>query len=439
MGGNRPGSAMLNPMPAPSRIVQPGHYEAFHCLGADCEDTCCDGWAISIDHGTYDKYQQSPELRPLLSNLVVINSPMASDNEYASFKLSETHCPCLSEGLCSIQNKHGEGSLANICAIYPRIMNQVGDALERNLDLSCPEAARMVLLDPRPMELLDCADQIGSFRMGTPRVPGIPNATYADRAYPHFLAVRTLIVTILRQRTYPLWKRLVIIGHLCDKLSEMAAIRNDEDIPTLIQGYLYAVRSRQFDELLSKCQAQPSAQLVTVLELIVNRITSDFTGRRFLDCYQDFMHGLQWTPESALPEVTRCYIDAWSRYYVPFFDQNQSLMEQYFVAYVYRNLIPLGQLEANRTCGLHGIDNSISIQCRLMMAHYAIIRTVLIGMASYHQSAFGMDHVIKAIQSSTKAFQHNTLFPASAIEILTRNGLKSGASMAVLVQDVNPV
>ena len=426
-------------MPAPLRIVQTRHYEAFHCIGAECEDTCCDGWAITVDRVTYDKYRQctDPELSASLNELVTIQSKDASEDEYASIQLTETHCPFLSERLCSIQTKLGEEYLPNICAIYPRMINRVGDSLERNLDLSCPEAARIVLSDPNPMELLEAADQIGSFRMGTPRVPGVPNASYDGKVYPHFLDVRSLAVAILRAPSYPLWKRLVIIGHLCDKLSEMAAMNNDRDIPALIQGYLYAINNGSFDELLNKCRAQPSAQLVTVLELIVSRIASDFSGRRFLDCYQDFMHGLQWTPESDLRDITRRYTEAYAEYYVPFFDQHQYVMERYFVAYVYKNLFPLGRLEVNRRCGLHGADNSISIQCMLMMANYAIIRTVLIGVANFHQSAFGMDHVIKAIQAATKAFQHSTTFPSSAIEILTRNGLKNGASMAVLVQDLN--
>jgi hypothetical protein len=101
--------------------------------------------------------------------------------------------------------------------------------------------------------------------------------------------------------------------------------------------------------------------------------------------------------------------------------------------------MPLGRLEVNQKWGFHGAANSISIQCMVMMANYAIIRTVLIGMASLYQSAFGMDHVIKAIQSSTKAFQHSITFPANAIKILAGVGLKSGASMAVLVQDFNSV
>lgn len=426
-------------MPAPARIVQPRYYDAFGCIGADCEDTCCDGWGVTIDRNTYDKYQQcsDPELRPRLNELITINYTDAPDDDYASIKLSESQCPFLSERLCSIQKKLGEDYLSDTCAIYPRMINRVGDVLERTLDLSCPEATRLVLLDPHPLELLETANQIGSFRMGTPRVPGVPNASYHGRAYPHFLDIRSLIATILQRRTYPLWKRLVIIGHLCDKLSEMAAMNNDHDIPALMRGYLHAINSGSFDELLSKCRVQPSAQLVTVLELIVSRITSDFTGRRFLDCYQDFMNGLQWTPESALGAVARRYADAYTDYYAPFVSQNQYLMERYLVNYVYKNLFPLGRLEVNRKCGLHHAGNSISLQCMLMVAYYAIIRTVLIGMATLHKAAFGIDHVVKVIQSGTKAFQHSASFPAQAIEILTRHGTKNGASMAVLVQDLS--
>ena len=423
-------------MPAPARIVQPRYYEAFRCIGADCEDTCCDGWGITVDRLTYDKYQhcRDPDLSSSLHELVTINP--AGDDDYASIKLSETHCPFLSEGLCSIQTKLGEDYLSNTCATYPRMMNRVGDVLERTLDLSCPEAARIVLLDQWPFEFIEIGET-DSFRMGTPYVPDTPTAAYDGRTYPHFREVRSLIVTILQGRAYPLWKRLVITGHFCDKLSEMAIMSNDEDIPGLIQRYSHALNNGSFDELLSKCQFQPAVQLMTVLELVVSRITSDFTGRRFLDCYQEFMRGLDWTQESALSEVAQRYAEALVQYYAPFVNQNQFLMERYLVTYAYKNLFPLGRLESNRKCGLHHIGNSISIQCMLMLAYYAIARTVMIGMAAVHKSSFGVEQALRLIQSSTKAFQHSTSFPLRVIEILNHNGLRTGASMAALVQDVS--
>ena len=426
-------------MPAPAKLVQARHYDAFHCIGADCEDTCCDGWGITIDRVTHGKYREcsDPELKPRLAELITISTSPANDDDYASFNLSETHCPFLSEGWCSIQKKLGEDYLSNTCAIYPRIMNLAGDALERSLDLSCPEAARIVLLASGPLEYEEAAVSIAAFRMGSPSLPDTPSPAYDGRPYPHYLEVRNLVVWILQERSYPLWKRLVIVGHLCDKLTEMVARGNDHDVPDLIPAYMQATSQHLFDEILSKCRAQPAAQLVTVLELVVNRITSDFTGRRFLNCYEEFMQGLEWTQESAMEQITGRYVDAYARYYAPFVNENQQIMERYLVNYVYKNLFPFGRLETNRKSGLHHIDNSICVQYVLMIVYYAVARTVLVGMAGFHKEAFGMDHVIKLIQSATKAFQHSTSFPARAIDILVNNGLKTGASMAVLVQDLS--
>lgn len=425
-------------MPAAGKIAQPRHYDAFHCIGADCEDTCCAGWGVLIDRVTYEKYRQcgDPELRPSFDELITINTVDQSDEDHAVITLSETHCPFLSERLCSIQKKLGEEYLSDTCAIYPRILNRVGDTLERTLDLSCPEAARVVLSDPHPAELVEIANDGNNFRLGHPHMPDTPNPAYQGGTYPCFLEVRSLVVTILRERTYPLWKRLVIIGHLCDKLNEMARLHDDQGVPNLIQAYLHGIKNQWFDDLLNKCQFRPATQLITILELIVRRITSDFTGRRFLDCYQDFMHGLEWTEKSALEDIARRYAEAYSQYYLPFIQQNEHVLEHYLATYVYKNLFPLGRLESNRKCGIHHIENSISIQCMLMMAYYAILRTVAIGMAGLHKSAFAMDRLVKVIQSTTKEFEHSTSFPAHAIEILMRNGLNYGASMAVLVQDM---
>jgi len=314
-------------------------------------------------------------------------------------------------------------------------MNRVDDVLERTLDLSCPEAVRVTLLDDGPLEILQLADDADDLRAGYPGVPDTPNPHYAGNRYPHLAEIRELVIFLLLQRAYPLWKRLVIVGHLSDKLNEMANLGNERDIPYLVQGYVDAIEHRQFDELLNKCSAQPTAQLITTVELIVSRITSDFTGRRFLDCYQEFMQGLQWTEDSTLEQIGRRYVDVYAGYYAPFMKRHDSLLERYLVTYVHKNLFPLGRLEINRRCGLHHIKNSICIQYMLMISYYAIIRTILIGLAGFHKLSFGVDQVIKVIQSSTKVFQHSTAFPAKAIEILKRNGIKHAASMAVLVQE----
>ena len=427
-------------MMQPLKILQATPYDAFHCIGADCEDTCCDGWGITVDRITYGKYQKcsDPELGPSLRDLVVINTESSGEDDCAMIKLSETHCPFLADGLCSVQKKLGEEYLSNTCSVYPRIMNGVGDVLERTLDLSCPEAARVVLLGSGPLEFAEVDGAAEGFRIGNLSVPDTPNPSYDGKTYTHFQTVRSLAVHVLQQRAYPLWQRLVILGHLSDKLTEMANQAGEAAVPDVISAYHQAIQDHTFDDLLRKCQAKPEVQLITILELIVSRITSDFTGRRFLECYQEFMQGLEWTQESNLKDIGILYSEAYTSYYASFIAQHEDLMERYLINYVYKNLFPLGRLESNQKAGIHHAENSISVQCMLMMAHYAIIRTLLIGMAGLHKSNFAIDHAIKGIQSTTKAFQHSTSFPARALDILTRGGMKNGASMGVLIQDPMP-
>ena len=136
------------------RRLQPESYHAFRCVGAECEDTCCIGWNVNVDKRTYDAYQscQDPTLGPRLRELVAINIGGKSDDDYARIALTSEGCLFLKEQLCSIHRTLGEAYLSNMCATYPRILNVVDDVLERSLDLACPEAARIVLTNPSPME-----------------------------------------------------------------------------------------------------------------------------------------------------------------------------------------------------------------------------------------------------------------------------------------------
>jgi hypothetical protein len=49
-------------------FIQPAFYSSFRCIGAACEDTCCEGWAVFVDKTTYHKYQtcSDSELSPKL-------------------------------------------------------------------------------------------------------------------------------------------------------------------------------------------------------------------------------------------------------------------------------------------------------------------------------------------------------------------------------------
>jgi lysine-N-methylase len=422
----------------PSQRLQPHPYGAFRCIGADCEDTCCVGWAVNVDRSTYEAYQScdDPDLGPSLHQLVTISAANSSDDNYARITLSGAGCPFLAEGLCSIQKKLGEQYLSKMCAAYPRVMSLVDDVLYRSLHPSCPEAARIILLDPNPMQFdAEEHQQDESQRLGNLAALDTSSVKYTDKPYQYFREVRGLVIWILQNRTYALWQRVVILGSLCDQLNESASAGQHQETPHVLEGYRDAVTRGLFNESLGQLRPRPSTQLETVLELILGRIGTDYTSPRFLECYKEFMLGLEWTEQSTMEDIGLRYAAAYSQYYAPFMSRHEYMLEHYLVNYVHGSLFPFGPQQSTQNLGVPQVVNSIGKRYILMAAYYVIIKTVLIGMAGIRRKEFSTAHVIKLVQSCAKTFEHSVAFPRRAFEILRNHGIENCVSMARLIQN----
>jgi hypothetical protein len=90
--------------------------------------------------------------------------------------------------------------------------------------------------------------------------------------------------------------------------------------------------------------------------------------------------------------------------------------------------------ESNRRLHNDRVPSCITSQYMLMAAHYAIVETLLIGMAAFHKAAFGPVQIVKLIQSCTKTFEHSIAFPGQAIQILAEKGMTNPANLCVLIR-----
>jgi lysine-N-methylase len=212
----------------------------------------------------------------------------------------------------------------------------------------------------------------------------------------------------------------------------------DQDALNAIQKYINGRNGGVLDDLLAKCSAHPpTAQLEVVLDLIVARISTDSSPRRFLECYQEFMSGIQWTSKSTMDEIGSRYAEAHSQYYVPFMSRHEHILEHYLVNYAHRTLFPFGLPESNQRLFDDRVPSPVTAQYMLMITHYAITKTLLIGIAGFHKSAFGVDHVIKVIQSCAKTFEHSTIYPGQAIRMLADKTMTTPTSLCALIHE-NP-
>ena len=394
---------------------QPESFDRFRCIGAECEDTCCKGWGILIDADTWQKYQSPLDFRiagNALSSLVEINPARTSSVDYARIRLEGNACPAFKEGLCSIQQALGEPYISDLCSTYPRVLHILGGTVERSLHMSCPEAARLILTDPEAMTLIERSEESPAHRAGSLSVvAGAPDEGPNDERLNQ---VRTLAIEVIKERSLPLWKRIVSLRFAVERLAGADSTR----AVTIMESHLNGLRQGLLEGIFASVPAAPAFQLETVLELIVARIGADYTSPRFLDCYREFMRGLAWTNESTIEDLAARYHLASESYFQRFVSRHEHLLENFLVSYAFRTLFPYGRRQPDQRFAIDSGGESMKRALILLATHFAILRTVMIGMAALHKDDFGIDHAVKLVQSYSKSFLHSSSFEAVAVEFL---------------------
>lgn len=125
-------------------IYKPEYYDRFRCIASACPDSCCQSWDVEVDGETARRYRSLPgELGDRLRQVLVDE---AGETVMA---MEKGRCPMWREdGLCRIQAALGEEALCQVCRTFPRLTHDYGDFRELGLELSCPEAARLILTAP---------------------------------------------------------------------------------------------------------------------------------------------------------------------------------------------------------------------------------------------------------------------------------------------------
>ncbi len=122
-------------------ITKSKAYDAFSCIASSCPDSCCQLWDVEVDEASAAFYEN---LSGTLGEDLRKNLTKGSDGIY--FTVTEGRCPMWrADGLCRIQAELGEDALCDTCRTFPRLTHDYGSFAELQLEMSCPEAARLLL------------------------------------------------------------------------------------------------------------------------------------------------------------------------------------------------------------------------------------------------------------------------------------------------------
>lgn len=407
-------------------VLIPTYLEQFSCIGSTCEDTCCVGWRVEVDHTTYKKYEkiQDNEMNTVLNESMKKNLSNPTESYYASISLkpSDNSCPLLNEEkLCSLQLKLGEDYLSDVCVAYPRITNKVNMELEKSASPSCPEAARLILLNPEGIvfKYIEESNEVRNVIVGHLDVNRKKNVR---PEMEYFWELRIFTMQVLQNRTYSIADRLIILGMFCRRCDEYVLSSKTDEIPKLITYYTNIIENSSIKESLVNTPSYVAIQIQLVTEFAHFRLTKGVQSERYLESLDEMLNGLQYTSHSTVDEITQQYLEAYHSYYNPFMIGHEYILENYLVNSVYKNLFPLG-------------DKTIFDDYIKLIMHYSMIKLHLIGMAGFHKEKFGVDQVIKLIQSFSKTIEHDAVYISGIIQLLKHNGYDSMAYMTILINN----
>ena len=126
------------------KLIKPDYFDTFRCIADRCPDSCCKEWDVLVDPEKAAFYRSLSG--PLGDRLRQVLYEEDGDTYMA---IEDRRCPMWrADGLCRIQAELGEPALCKTCRDFPRLTHDYGDFVEMGLELSCPEAARIILASP---------------------------------------------------------------------------------------------------------------------------------------------------------------------------------------------------------------------------------------------------------------------------------------------------
>lgn len=177
-------------------ISKPSYFDDFRCIASACPDSCCKEWDVQVDAAAAAYYRAlsgplGDRLREVLKDV---------DGETV-IEITEGRCPMWrQDSLCRIQAELGESALCRTCREFPRLTHDYGDFIEKGLELSCPEAARIILSSTPAPTVYE-------------KTPDTPEAEYDQEAMAVLKQTRATALSLIGNTAYsvPLMLALLLI------------------------------------------------------------------------------------------------------------------------------------------------------------------------------------------------------------------------------------
>lgn len=386
-------------------LVRPSFVTNFSCIGGECEDSCCYGWNIHIDKQSYKKTLAHTDLKILAKT--ALKKIKKSEQVWAKAVLNDDGaCGFLDENkLCQIHAKAGEALLSHTCKTYPRVAHMKDGDRYESLSLSCPEAARVILLKPNAFhfERME-VNHKRSFK-ATPM--------WAKKSHEY-------VIELLLKSDMQLEHGLTAIGILMKTAESVSQGQLDSSaIDSMFQQLVSLNDSGELKQHFEGFNDNTDVQQMHAFSSIQMWLNTNKNGRgraRFEELNQAVIAIADDNKNITMASINQ----AWKTQALPALTAHQDLFTRYLLYYVYHMNFPQ-------------VDKLTPSQAfRVMLIDFFMLRCYLSVMSAYKQGLSEHD-IILCFQVYHTGRQHKADYSQYVVDLLDREKFDELASILTLL------
>ena len=396
------------------KVLKPFYYDDFKCIAGDCIDNCCHAeWEISIDKKTYKKYRKLKGQwgNKINNNIGRIRSNI-SDLRYGKIKLKDKGCSLLDEkGLCTIHANLGEGYLCNTCKVYPREITKLGEIYERNLFMSCPEVARYFVRHKENFYFNMSEEELSDLDKDY-----IIDKSYDEKLYNLLWDSRNLAMEIIQFKEIEIWKRIIFLKILTDKVQKLIDEENYENYEKVLKSFRNEIPNINVINSLDKIKLVPKVK-INFIKSVVD--ISEKVSRNKVK-YNNLLEQYKKIFENDIDRNFEFVIKK-EEEFNKYLNNEEYIMENLLIYLIYKYF-----MGALYTKDLNKEINNVIIS-------YAMIKMLLLGQYDANENKLKEDDLVEVFYVFSRVIEHNKIFLDKIYEAIKEVGYDKIAYTTILV------
>ena len=396
------------------KVLKPFYYDDFKCIAGDCIDNCCHAeWEISIDKKTYKKYRKLKGQwgNKINNNIGRIRSNI-SDLRYGKIKLKDKGCSLLDEkGLCTIHANLGVGYLCNTCKVYPREITKFGEIYERNLFMSCPEVARYFVRHKENFY----------FNMGEEELSDLDKDYIIDKSYDEKLYnllwdSRSLAMEIIQFKEIEIWKRIIFLKMLTDKVQKLIDEENYENYEKVLNTFRNEITNIDVINSLDKIKFVEDVKF-DFIQSIINK-SSQLKRVKYSQLINDYYEMFNATDDKK--ENLKLLFEK-EREFNIFLKDYENILENLLIYLIYGYFM----------LALYSKD--LNKQVNKVVITYSMIKMLLLGRWYKNNKNLTEEDFVEVLYVFSRVIEHNRSFLNKIYEAIKEVGYDKIAYTTILV------